>query len=216
MTPHELYDLFRDEMSDVEEPYLWSDDLVYSYMEDAQRMLCRWTEGIADASTAEITELALVDGTTWLDLDPRILRIRTATKSDGCDVEILNFEDLKPRGWRFDGSTGPVRALVIGMEANRVRVFPDCDTAETVSLTVFRLPLDPVDDGCDELEVDEHHHRHLMLWMKACAYGKQDAETFDRTKKREFEAEFRAYCDAAKGEQGRARFKVRTVAYGGI
>jgi hypothetical protein len=54
------------------------------------------------------------------------------------------------------------------------------------------------------------------MWVKALAYGKQDAETFDRTKQKEFEQKFFGYCDQVQAEQRRARHKPRAVAYGGI
>lgn len=216
MNVEDLLELFREEMSDTQEPYLWSDAFFFGALDDAQKMFCRWSEGIADASTPVLTSLPVAEGTTWLDLDPTILRIRTATLADGCDLELVNHEDLKPRGWRFDGVQGVVRALVLGLEANRVRVYPDASTADTISLTVFRLPLDPVEDVNCELEIDEQHHRHLLLWVKSLAYGVQDAETYDRTKKAEFRVEFRSYCDQAKAEQGRAKHKTRVVAYGGL
>ena len=216
MSPEELLTLFREEMDDEVEPYLWSDTFFYGALDDAQKMFCRWTEGIADASTPVVTTLEVEEGTTWLDLDPTLLRIRTATKSDGCDLEIVNHEDLLKRGWRFNGVPGAIRALVIGLEANRARVYPDASLADTISLSVFRLPLDAIEDRNDELEIDEQHHRHLLLWGKSLAYGVQDAETYDKTKKAEFRVEFRSYCDQAKAEQGRAKHKTRIVAYGGL
>jgi hypothetical protein len=91
-----------------------------------------------------------------------------------------------------------VCALVIGEEDNKARTYPLSNETLTIQLSVFRLPLNPIDDGELELEVGEQHHRHLLLWMKSLAYGKQDAETYDRTKKADFESEFRAYCAAVK------------------
>ena len=35
MTSGDLLDLFRDEMADKVTPYLWSDDLVFGYIDDA-------------------------------------------------------------------------------------------------------------------------------------------------------------------------------------
>lgn len=216
MDTGELRDLFRDEMSDLEEPFLWSDDLVYGYTDDAQRMFCRLTEGIGDASSAS-TLLAVTPGRVWVELDELILNIRSAARADdGRAIEVLNREDMATRGWRFDGRTGPVRALVIGEEAHRARTYPLSSETMTIALSVFRLPTDPITGENDELEIDEQHHRHLLLWMKALAYGKQDAETFDKTKRLEFDQAFRAYCGAAKLEQERARHKTRVVAYGGI
>jgi hypothetical protein len=78
----ELLELFRDEMADAVVPYLWSDTLVYGYIADAQRMFCRLTNGIADARTPSVTELAVVPGAEWLILSRAILKVRAATRRD--------------------------------------------------------------------------------------------------------------------------------------
>lgn len=220
MTGAQLLSLFRDEMDDLEVPYLWSDTRVYSYIDDAQRTFCRWTNGLAESDDPGITELDLAaedDG--YVCLSPLILHIRSATKADtGAPVEVLNYEDLATRGWRYDGARGPLRALVIGESEHKARPYPVLSTAATVKLMVYRLPKTTVSAATSarQLEIDSQHHEHLLLWAKARAYGKQDAETFDKTKKRDFELEFRAYCKKAKDEQDRAKHKHRAVAYGGI
>ena len=52
--------------------------------------------------------------------------------------------------------------------------------------------------------------------MKHRAYGKQDAETFDRGKSEAFKAAFEAYCESARMEYDKYKAKVRVVSYGGI
>lgn len=218
MNSSELLDLFRSEMSDKVEPFLWSDEDVFGYENDAQVMHCRKTDGIADATTLAVTAIAVTPSTDWVDLHPKIIRIRSATRSDtGRDIDIINRDDMPLRRWYFDGALGSVKALVIGMQANKARVFPKSNETVTVNLTVFRLPLVPISDAGDqEFEIEEQHHRHLLLWMKHLAYLKQDAETYDRTRAEEFEQKALAYWAKVKEEDRRKAFKVRTVAYGGI
>lgn len=214
MNAEQLRDLFRSEMSDTEEPYLWSDDEVDSFIEDAQRMFCRFTDGVADATTACVTQLNVKPGTTWLDTHPSLLKIRALRRADtGRPVEVLNEEDMPERNMRFDGRQGTVQALVVGMEADRARVWPDSSETVTLQATVFRLPLKPAADG---FEIAPVHHRHLLLWTKHLAYEKHDAETYDKRKSQEFEQAFRAYCEQAKDEERRKRHKPRSVVYGGI
>ena len=86
-----------------------------------------------------------------------------------------------------------------------------------IELRVFRLPLvDITDAGDEEFEIDEQHHMALLLWAKAMAYGKEDAETFNKSKRDDYEVRFRSYCAEAKKEQGRLRRDVGVVAYGGL
>lgn len=218
MNSSELLSLFRSEMADQEETYLWSDEDIFGYADDAQKMFCRLTDGIADASTEAVVKLEIDVDTDWVALHPSILRIRSATRADtGRAVEIINRDDMPSRRWFFDGMTGAVKALVIGQEANKARVFPKSSETVDVMLDVFRLPLVDVNtDGDQALEAPAIHHPHLLHWMKHRAYLKQDAETFNRSKAAEFEARFRDYCEQVKQEERRKAFKPRSVAYGGI
>lgn len=216
MTPVELLALFRSEMSDTEETYFWSNSEFYTYLDDAQKMFCRLTDGISDASTKSVVELAFTPGTEWFKLHRSILKIRTAIRvSNGKPVSIYNVEDMATKGMRFDARTGPLTALIEGMEENKARAYPTPSDEDTIRLTVFRLPLTTVDKDA-ELEIAEQHHINLLDWVKYRAYSKQDAETLDKNKARDFEDRFRAYCNQAKLEQQRKRHKVRTVNYGGL
>lgn len=219
MTPNDLLVTFRSEMNDEAEPQLWSDEEFYLYLDDAQKMFCRRTDGIGDASTPAVVQLNVVPNQDWYDTHPSILKIREASRTDtGREVKVLNREDMPEYGMRFDGRSGPLKALIIGMEAHRTRVWPMPSETVTVELLVFRLPLVTINDatGDDELEIDPQHHLHLLHWVKHRAYSKQDAEAFDKTKAAEFEQKFYAYCTQAQIEQRRARHKPRAVAYGGL
>lgn len=221
MTPSALKDLFRSDMKDAVAPYLWSDTDVWSYIDDAQKMFCRLTDGISDASTASVVDINVTAGDTWLNTHPSILKIRGATRtSDGRPVDILNYEDLAGRGIRFDGRKTPVCSLIIGMEENKARLTAVAAMNDAIKLLVFRLPLNDITAAtvaaAVTFEIPAEHHRALMTWAKHLAYQKQDAEIFDKSKADEMEVGFRAYCADAKLEQGKKRHKVRTVAYGGI
>ena len=216
MTSGDLLDLFRDEMADKVTPYLWSDDLVFGYIDDACKRFCRLTDGIPDSTTATVVNLAIVAGTDTYPLSPLVLKIRTARRADnGREVLVLNEEDMAPQDRFFDNLPGIPTALITGMDVDSVRVHPYPSVATPMKLSVFRLPLVDVTDD-QPLEVPAQHQRALLLRAKALAYGKQDAETFDRTKFETFDDKFTIYCAAAKAEQARARHKPRTVAYGGI
>ena len=49
MTPTELHDLLRFEVSDEEADVLWSSANLYGYIDEAQKQFCRQTYGIEDA-----------------------------------------------------------------------------------------------------------------------------------------------------------------------
>lgn len=217
MTVGELLDLYRLEMVDVAQPYLWSDEFILGALSDAQVQFCRWTDGIPDSSSAGITLLSVLTGVDSYTLSPKVLKIRTARFDvTGRPVEVLNEEDMPGRSMYFDGRPGTVSALITGMDENSVRVWPMPAEDVDIRLSVFRLPLLDLTDGDDPLVVPLQHQRALLLWAKHLGYGVHDSETFDEKKSQDFEQKFMAYCASAKIDQGRARHKPRSVAYGGI
>lgn len=212
MTSTELLALFRSEVFDLAEPYLWADSLVYGYIDDAQKQFCRDTYGIADARSFT---LAIAANTSWYTLDPRILKLRSVTDaSTGYDIPVIPVEKMASEGMRFDGALGPLRALVSGLEENVLRAWPVPNAATIAELRTFRLPAD-VEEG-DDLEVAPQHHPHLLNWVKHRAYGVQDAETNDKDASEKFKGAHAAYCAAVKVEQSRAMHTAGAVAYGGI
>ncbi len=218
MNSTELVELFRQENSDVAEPYLWSDLQLYRYLNEAQEMFCRETFGIEDASTPDICRLAVEPGTDWYTLSKKILKVRGATRADtGRSIRLLNAEKAPQEGVLFDGRPGPLNALVQGLEKSKLRAWPLPNETVTVELMVFRLPLEVIDDtGDQELEIDDQHHMPLLHWMQHRAYSNNDAEVFDPRRAKAGEDAFMAYCRRAKDEQSRATRSTGVVAYGGI
>lgn len=213
MNTTELLALFRSEVFDLEEPYLWSDELVYTYIDEAQKQFCRDTYGIADARSFTVPVLA--DGTEWYTIDPRILKIRsTADSVTGLPVPLIPLEKMVAHNMKFDGTAGPLRAFITGMEDNTLRAWPKPNLASTVELRTFRLPEDVVAD--DDFEIDSRHHRYLLYWVKALAYDVKDSEVFDPKAVEKNLGLHNAYCASVKTEQDRAMHSVGTVIYGGI
>lgn len=228
MLVEDLVSDFRENVHDVATPYLWSDDEIYGYLDDAQNMFCREAVGISD-STSDLTICSFSAGDEYAVYDPRILRIRMARRqSDYYEVAVRNFEDfmagqtgvtdygaiVRPK---LDMRTGPVHTIITNMEQNKLRLVFIPEVADAVLLSVYRLPLLPINttDG-NELEIDAYHHRYLYYWMKHLAYLKEDAETFNKGASAQNEGLFRQYCDKVKHEISVREHKVRSMAYGGI
>lgn len=213
MNTTELLGIFRAEVFDLELPYLWSDELVYTYIDDAQKWFCRLTYGIEDARSFQV-KIVGDSATVWYDLDPMILKLRDAYDSvTGDPIDLIAAEKLHENGVKFDGSVGPVKALITGLEKNVLRAYPIPNIASTVDLYTFRLPY-TVGKG-DNFEIDEQHHLNLLMWVKYRAYSVQDGEARDDKKAAQNKADFEAYCARAKVEQSRQRRPVSTVTYGG-
>jgi hypothetical protein len=211
MNTTELLAVFREEVSDLEATYLWSDALIYRYIDDAQKQFCRETYGIADARQFKLN---IQPGFEWYEQDPMILKIRTATDSvTGRDVPMIPVEKMAAHGMSFDGKQGPLRALITGLEKDVLRAFPKPNLASTVDLRVFRLP-EPVAAG-SQLEIDTQHVLPLLFWVKHKAYGVQDTEIFDPKAEAKYLGMWKAYCADVKIEQSRAMHTASAVIYGG-
>lgn len=211
MTTTELLALFRSEVFDLELPYLWSDALIYGYIDDAQKQFCRDTNGIADSRSFTI---AIVPGTQWYTFDTKILKLRDAIiQSTGLPMPIIAVEKMEENHMRFDGNVGATRALVSGLEENTLRTWPVPNEAMTIELRTFRLPI-TVEAG-DDLEIPEQHQRNLLHWVKHRAYSVQDTETFDKGASDRYRTLHDNYCAKARVEQNRIRRPVSTVVYGG-
>lgn len=229
MTSDDLYTLFRSDVVDAVAPYLWSDLEVWNYMNDAYRMFVRLTGGIPD-SLSSVTRVPVVAGKATAVVSPLILRFTSAyLMSDGTELKLINGNQTPLLGKTDygnvvtamrDNSTGPVRYMQTNVarsqDGGTVRWIKVPAVNDTVQMDVYRLPQDPVVAGFAFDEVEEQHHEFFLLWMKARAYGKQDAECFDRGRRDTYEKNFRAYCDDAKTEARRYKNHAMSVAYGGL
>lgn len=213
MDATELHNLFRAEVRDQVEPYLFASPSIYAYIDAAQVEFCRRTEGIEDARSFDVR---VVSGTEWYDLDPLILKVRRAyDKATGRPVDVVNLEQLTAKGIRLDGRSGPLKALIAGAEKNSLRAWPVPSEDMTVQLDVFRMPR-PVRGKGDRLEIDSQHHMYLLDWAKHLAFDTRDSDIFDSQASATYRDKFLAYCARSRAEQVRARHSAGAVQYGGL
>lgn len=221
-----LYEAFRSDVVDTARPFLWSDDEVWRYANDAYRMFVRLTGGVADF-LSDACAIEVVSGEAIVDQHPSILRIMEAQlRSNKNAVEIINSSDVgKMRSTDYgqvkqlilDDKSGPVRYMVHGMQRGKARLVQVPEVNDFIDMHIYRLPLEMITGDDQELtDVDEDHHSHLLDWMKHLAYKKQDAETFNPQASAQGKADFEAYCSFVKAEMQRYNHKTRVVSYGGL
>ena len=102
-------------------------------------------------------------------------------------------------------------------QTNKARLVPIPTSAETLQLSVIREPLnDIIDDGSTLELVESAHQRSLLMFCKAMAYEKQDADSRDDQRAAKYKGEFYQYCKMVKSRQARKQRRVGTVQYGGL
>lgn len=216
MDSSELLAQFRLDARDTVRPYLWSDEEVYLYLNEAQRTFCRLTGGLADASS-HVARLQLKANKRYAEVSPLVLKLRAAFGEESRKLELLNFEDIEfdsSRGRElFTDTPGSVHSLVLGMEPHKVRVINTPTEDQVVNLTIYRYPLDDINGPDQALEVDEQHHVPLLKWARHLAHMKPDAETFDRGRADQYKLDFETYCRMASEEKGRREHKYRAVQF---
>ena len=229
MNATELSDYFRSQVRDEVAPYLWTDTDVLTYMNEAQKMFVRLTNGIYDV-TSSICTVAVTAGQKYSTISPLILEIREAHYIDPVTsykrkLDIISLADVDKMSTSDYGIShnaadqdlpGAVDAMLTGEERGKVRWINVPVENATVQLKIARMPLTSLTESQLVLEVPEDHHIYLIEWMKHLAYNKQDGDAFNPKTSTESEMRFRAYCDFVWKEWERYRHTHRTIAYGGI
>lgn len=230
MTAQELLDLFRVVVVDTRKPYLWKDEEVLAYMDDAYKMFVRLTGGVADF-TSDITRVDIVAGENVATVSRKILRIMEAQRlSDLGKIEVINQTDMTfkrdndyglIRPIYLDNTPGQVRYMVIGAEAGKCRWVQMPEVDDVAQLYVYRLPLEGISPTSPDMnfafdDVDEEHHQHLLLWMQHRAYAKPDTDVLDQGRSMLMKKQFEEYCAFSLAEWERRKHKTRVVAYGGL
>lgn len=223
MLPSELLELFRLELDDTQEPYFWSDGEFYTYLNEAHDLFVRLIGGISDRRSP-LTKVSYKAGDQFKKFDPRILRIKGATNEKQKILGIYNFDnfDGRSRGDDYgasyvdgidDTKTGELQYLITDVDAKEFQLYPIPESDGYIRLFVSRRPLDKIEGGSSEFEIDEHHQLNLLNWVKYKALSKQDAETFDSEKAAAFRLAFSEWTVEASREKRAREDRKRTVRF---
>lgn len=191
----DLITLFRQEADDTVEPYLWSDDELLDYANDAEQEACRRARLLVDSSTPAVCAVAVTAGDLLCALDARVIFVRRARFAGGRPLQRLTMQDMEDRNpYWLDAQASTPTVFVPDYETGKLALYPPPAAAGTLRLTVVREPLQPMTDGQDTPEIAARYHRALRHWMLYRAYSKQDSQANDPKKAADalalFEQEF--------------------------
>lgn len=213
---------FRREMDDTVQPYLWSEDDIVDYLDQAEDEFA----DLADAINEQIEVTYLADD-VWLNIPGYVTRVRQAENADDADVPLYNHEEWQkvlstddygistiPTGWKT--KTGAVPVALVTDTTGAARMYPIPTEDGAVTLTIFRRTLKHLADRGKFEVTDRRHQRCFLKLAKALAYMKHDAEAFNAQLAEKYEAEFRAEVEELKSRVSRARRRAGTTTYGGL
>lgn len=244
-TPEELKNRFRTDVDDIEggnqsDDFLWSNEEIFEYIDEAQKEFVRRTRILRSAfpfnTTApdgsEFTSLTFtaLGATGFLPYNTRITKIlnaRMQVQNRSEPLTILNFEQLNEgffdndyhwifkRDWQ--AQTGPARFLVMNMHLGQLRLVPIPVVDDVLELIVLHQPLEDIDEGSTQFEVTEREdQKTMLLYAKSLAFMKQDADIYDKELASRFEAAFERKVENRRREIYRQRFRAQNMRYGGI
>ena len=204
MTLEELIGAFRTEADDATEPYLWSDEEIVAYLNDAENESCIRAGLLHDEKTSSLAVLAIQPGTAQIELSPLVLDVLTARlTSNGLPL----FRDA-PEAF-LSHAAQPGRPHRYCVDRTWLRLHPVPDQAETLTLRVSRLPLAPLTlqqpNATPEIPVSEQ--ARLLGWALFRAFSKRDADSYDKGKAMEFAAQFSEHFGPRPSAHARRQFK---------
>lgn len=194
MTLGELMAVFRSFIGDASQPFIFEDELVKMWMNEAQDEACVRARLIHDATTSAVCSIAVTAGIRSYELHPSIIDITRAsfTETGSTTENVLYLIDQVEMDrlytdWRTRTDV-PRQAI-----QNDTTLVLGClpSTAGTIALECHRLPLVNIEDHPSESpEIGRIHHRHLGQWALHRAYSTPDADIFDPNKAATALAEF--------------------------
>jgi hypothetical protein len=204
-----LYDLrtnmLRDSSNQVagaQSDYLWTDETLVRYINEAEDEVARRTMCLRDATTPEVCQFSTVSNQEFYQLDDRVLSVMSVRMAgDNADLAIAGHSDLDtykmPNTYFFDPSQlsqlspGKPQAyttdegILTGgngtMTATQLRMYPiplAPYAPNLASMRVIRLPLLPLHltDLKRSPEVPRNWHRRMLWWAASLALEGPDLD----------------------------------------
>jgi len=183
MTLGELISRFRREVKDTVKPYFCADEDIIAWLNEAEEEACRRAFLIVD-STSTASQLDIAAGDVGADLDPLVIFVRRATLQSThrpLIPAVVRSMDEELPGWENAQASVPTR-FVPDWQTGYLRLYPPSRSADTIKLTVVRLPVRPMVEEDDEPEIRRQFHAYLLDWAKHRAYNIPDSYFFDAKK----------------------------------
>lgn len=214
----ELMAQFRSRADDTAKPYLWRDEEIIGWINEAEAEACERANLLLDSRTAGVSHFPVQAGEGQYVLHPAIIDIRRVKlqQSDRILKAVpLSVLDEQHPGWEQWVDT-PCRWTLL--EDHLLRLVPAPAVNDALCLLVSRRPMHVMALDSDTPEINAFYHPYLLSWVLHRAYQKRDADTYNENQSRSYEAEFEGVFGprlSAHVRQLRASGRNWLMGYGG-
>lgn len=205
-TTDELLSVWRREVDDTAEPYLWSHDEGLQYMTEAVDMTAKATLGLN-----RVLHIPYDVAQAVVPLPANVLHINTALLVGARRaLHEVNSEEWVSGPSDYGAcshqyafaadSQGIPRSYLRDYERRALRLIPIPIAADTLELQCTVTLATPMVSGAMLPFRDSEDLRLVLLYMKKLAYEKHDVETLDLQRARDFGAQFEALALRRKSD----------------
>jgi hypothetical protein len=187
----DLIAAFRARADDTAKPYLWRDQQILDWLNEAETEACERGTLLRDSQTSSVCELSIQAGEGEYALHPsviRVLRVKPAQARTPLPFIALTELDDRYSDWEKQTNTPTFWTL---LQPGVMRFVPIPKADDEVRLIVLRRPLQPIpfSDSATP-EIPERYHSYLISWALHRAFQQRDADSYDETRSQAFLAEF--------------------------
>lgn len=218
-----LVQKFRDQMDDNELPYLWEEERIIDWLDEAQRDFARVTH-IFKAKTSPA--LTITTGDPYVTLPDDFIEFRLArtvtanhriTNMNMNEVENAHISGVYGEELTDDWitATGNPSIILLDVEMGKGRLVPIPTTDDTMEMYYVRYPKKVTASSSKVELTNEDHQRLLVVFARAMAYDDNDSDVYDPRKAEALMAEFNTKTLKYASENRNSTRRAGTVGYGG-
>jgi hypothetical protein len=175
----------REELDDEVAPYLYGDDKLIKYLNEAVHEAALRTRCLVESERDDMCVITLQPGIATYELHPSVVVIRRAYLDSAPDRHLTRTTSahLQRHHCEWRTERGEPRFLVRDRQARKITLSPIPEVAGTLRLELWRVPTEEevMESGDDEPAGGPIYQHELFRWACFRAFNKKDSEQNDTT-----------------------------------
>ena len=198
MTLSELIRKFRVAAFDMEQPYLFSDEDITDWLNDAEKEAAIRGRLIHDCTNPDVCVIPVLPNVAVYPLH-KVYEIehiglhRSLVEPDYRPETLYQVSQEDVAGLHSDWRTSTGTPEYVIQYDQSIRLVPMPRDSGFIKLEGYRVPLAPMVLGTDEPEINPIHHEYLIYWALHKAFSVPDAEVLDPNRAAIAEGQFTDY-----------------------